>query len=76
MGVILFQLTFGKLPFPIDQGYAVFADKVANEKVKIPATPEIPKSLIDLIYSCLEANQTKRHSIDEFLQSPWMKEQP
>jgi len=30
LGVILFQLTFGKLPFPIDQGYAVFADKVAN----------------------------------------------
>jgi hypothetical protein len=46
-------LTFGKLPFPIDQGYAVFADKVANEKVKIPSSPEIPGSLVDLIYSCL-----------------------
>lgn len=45
LGVILFQLTFGKLPFPIDQGYAVFIEKVTNEKVKIPSKPEIPHSL-------------------------------
>lgn len=42
LGVILFQLTFGKLPFPIDQGYGVFIDKVTNERVKIPAKPAIP----------------------------------
>jgi serine/threonine-protein kinase ULK/ATG1 len=30
LGVILFQLTFGKLPFPIDKGYAVFIEKVTT----------------------------------------------
>lgn len=39
LGVILFQLIFGKLPFPIDQGYGVFLEKVTTEKVKIPANP-------------------------------------
>ena len=39
LGVILFQLVFGKLPFPIDQGYAVFLEKVTMEKVKIPSNP-------------------------------------
>ena len=39
LGVILFQLVFGKLPFPIDQGYAVFLEKVTMEQVKIPTSP-------------------------------------
>lgn len=30
LGVILFQLVYGKLPFPIDQGYVVFINKVTN----------------------------------------------
>ncbi len=42
LGVILFQLIFGKLPFPVDQGYLVFVSKVTNERVKIPNSPTIP----------------------------------
>lgn len=30
LGVILFQLAFGKLPFPIDQGQVVFIKKVTT----------------------------------------------
>lgn len=30
LGVILFQLIYGKLPFPINQGYLTFIEKVTN----------------------------------------------
>lgn len=45
LGVILFQLIFGKLPFPINQGYSIFIEKVTTEKVSIPSSPKIPDSL-------------------------------
>ena len=67
LGVILFQLIFGKLPFPIDQGYVVFINKVTNEKVKIPSNPKISESLVELLFGCLERDQFKRYSIEEFL---------
>jgi serine/threonine protein kinase len=76
LGVILFQLVFGKLPFPIDQGYVVFINKVTNEKVRIPSNPKISEPLVDLLYACLERDQYKRMSVEDFLDSPWMKEPP
>jgi serine/threonine-protein kinase ULK/ATG1 len=76
LGVILFQLVFGKLPFPIDQGYVVFINKVTTERVKLPPQPKISNSLAELLYGCLERDQIKRLSIEEFLESGWMKEAP
>jgi serine/threonine-protein kinase ULK/ATG1 len=76
LGVILFQLVFGKLPFPIDQGYVVFINKVTTERVKLPPQPKISNPLAELLYGCLERDQIKRLSIEEFLESGWMKEAP
>lgn len=73
MGVILFQLVFGRLPFPIDKGYVVFINKVTTERVKIPTSPSISDRLVELLYACLERDQIKRYSIEEFLDSQWMK---
>jgi serine/threonine-protein kinase ULK2 len=75
LGVILFQLVFGKLPFPIDKGYAVFIEKVTTEKVVIPEKPEIPETLKRLIFGCLETSQVNRYSIDDFMGSEWMREE-
>ena len=72
LGVILFQLIYGKLPFPIDQGFTVFLEKVTTEKVKIPVSPAIPESLEELIYGCLATNQANRYDIDQFMNNKWM----
>jgi len=64
LGVILFQLAFGKLPFPIDQGQVAFIKKVTTERVEIPTTSQVPKSLADLIYRALEQNPAKRCSVE------------
>lgn len=69
IGVILFQLVFGRLPFPIDKGYVVFINKVTTERVKLPTSPCVSDSLVELLYSCLERDQIKRYSIEEFLDS-------
>ncbi len=74
MGVILFQLVFGRLPFPIDKGYVVFINKVTTERVKLPTSPPIAESLMELLFGCLERDQIKRYSIEEFLDCRWMKE--
>ena len=71
LGVILFQLTFKKAPFPLDQGLAGLIDKITNHQIQLPNYPNIPASLANLILSCLEKNQSKRITIEEFLGSLW-----
>lgn len=41
LGVILFQLVFGKLPFPPEQGFPAFVNKVTTERVRLPISPKI-----------------------------------
>lgn len=50
-------------------------DKVTKEKVKIPSSPKLPNSLVNLLSCCLERDQYKRFSIDEFMNSEWMTEE-
>jgi serine/threonine protein kinase len=69
LGVILFQLAFGKLPFPIDQGQVVFIKKVTTERVEMPTSLKVPNSLADLIFRALERDPVKRCSVEEFLSS-------
>lgn len=39
LGIILFQLSYGKLPFSISEGYSTFVEKVINEPLRIPKSP-------------------------------------
>ena len=75
LGVILFQLTYKAAPFPLDQGLAGLIDSITNHQVQLPAEPPIPPSLAQLLLACLERDQNKRITIDQFLESPWFKEE-
>jgi serine/threonine protein kinase len=57
LGVILFQLIYGKFPFSISQGLLDFIHRVINEKVVIPSQPPMPNSFKKLIYGCLEKDK-------------------
>ena len=74
LGVILFQLLFGRLPFPIDQGYVEFINKVTNQPVVLPQQHAISPSLREIILGTLERDQAKRFSIEDVLESAWMCE--
>ena len=74
MGVILFYMLSGKLPFRGKKEQEV-AEKIVYEDLEFDEDDwEIrSQSVQDLIKCCLEKNREKRITIDEFINHPWFK---
>ena len=74
MGVILYYILSGKLPFRGRKEQEV-AEKIVYDELEFDDDEwEIrSQSAIDLIKSCLEKSKEKRISIDEFINHPWFK---
>ena len=72
MGIILFQMLSGKLPF-VGNKEEIIAKKIVFEPVDFDEDNwEIrSRKVIDLIKKCLEKEPEDRIKIDEFLNHPW-----
>ena len=74
MGVILFYMLSGKLPFRGKKEKEV-AEKIVYEELEFDEDDWETRSqkVKDLIESCLQKKKEKRITIDEFINHPWFK---
>ena len=74
MGVILFYILSGSLPFKGDKE-EVIAEKIVNDDLEFCGEEwEVrSKGVKELITSCLKKEPEDRITIDDFLEHPWFK---
>lgn len=76
LGVVLFQLAYGKLPFSPGKGKGLI-DLIeiiqGFEEVVFPAKPALPDSFKKLVSSALRKNPESRISIEEFFNNEWVQ---
>ena len=74
MGVILFYMLSGKLPFRGKKEQEV-AEKIVYDELEFDEDYWETRSqtVKDLIISCLQKDSSKRISIDDFINHPWFK---
>ena len=74
MGVILFYMLCGHLPFKGNKE-VIIAEKIVNDDLEFDEDEwEVrSKKVRDLITSCLKKEPEERITIDEFLNHPWFK---
>jgi serine/threonine-protein kinase len=61
LGVVLFELLVGRLPFDGDGPHAVWAAVLRNEIPRVDSIrAEVPASLADVVARCLERNTNRR----------------
>ena len=74
MGIILFYMLCGHLPFKGNKE-AVLADKIVNDDLEFDEEEweTRSKKVRDLITSCLVKDPEERITIDEFMAHPWFK---
>jgi len=67
LGILLFEMLFGKLPFGADSDFEVFR-RVLEAELTFPDIPVVPRSVQQLIRQCLERDPARRpQSAHEFL---------
>ena len=71
MGVCLYALVFGSIPFSANNLYKLF-QKVQEEPVRFPALPKVTPSLIDLLERMLMKDPKQRITIPELRQHTWV----
>jgi serine/threonine protein kinase len=71
MGVCLYALVFGSIPFSATNLYNLF-QKVQEEPVRFPAIPKVTPSLIELLERMLTKDPKTRITIPELRQHPWV----
>ena len=74
LGAVLFQLVYGKLPFPISEGYNVFIELVTTKELAFPSSPEMPTEFKDLLRGAMEKNSEARFDINDFLANKWIQD--
>ena len=74
LGVITFQLIYGKLPFSTSEGLNKFIEYVKEQPLEIPSQPPMSPDFKELIMCSLEKNPEKRFSITEFMANKWVQE--
>lgn len=75
LGVVLFELTFGELPFPDTGDFFESQERVLKRNFKFPV---VPKGAVDnvrfIINWCLDLDPEKRPDFDTLLKQPFVKE--
>ncbi|EPY52130.1 CAMKK/ELM protein kinase Ssp1 [Schizosaccharomyces cryophilus OY26] len=70
LGATLFCLLFGRCPFQASTEYELF-DKIVNEPLQIPSTPEIGEDGHDLLNRLLSKDPSTRITLAEVKRHPW-----
>eukprot|EP00180_Rhodochaete_pulchella_P000587 Plantae.Rhodophyta-Rhodochaete_pulchella.ctg14246.p1 GENE.Plantae.Rhodophyta-Rhodochaete_pulchella.ctg14246~~Plantae.Rhodophyta-Rhodochaete_pulchella.ctg14246.p1 ORF type:complete len:420 (+),score=91.85 Plantae.Rhodophyta-Rhodochaete_pulchella.ctg14246:140-1261(+) len=73
LGVTLYYLVFGRIPFIASSQYAMY-DAICTQPVEFPESPRVSKPLKDLIRHILTKNPNRRPSIDDIWGSRWVKD--
>lgn len=71
MGVCLYALVFGTIPFSASNLYKLF-QKVQEEPVRFPTTPSVSPALINVLEQMLAKDPKKRITISELRKDPWV----
>ena len=72
LGILLFALTFGNVPFEGDDVQDLYR-AILHGKFRFPAKRRFSRELADLISGMILVDVKKRFSIREILQHPWIK---
>lgn len=71
MGVCLYALVFGTIPFSANNLYKLF-QKVQEEPVTFPSSPTVSHTLINVLERMLAKDPKKRITIPELQRDPWV----
>lgn len=71
MGVCLYALAFGTIPFSASNLFKLF-QRVQEEPVRFPSHPPVSESLISLLERLLDKDPKRRITIAELLSDPWV----
>ena len=74
LGVIIFQLVYGKLPFSTSDGLPKFMEYVTQQPLFIPPEPPMPIQFKQLLINSLEKDPERRFDIKKFLNNKWVQE--
>ncbi|TPX72864.1 hypothetical protein SpCBS45565_g00231 [Spizellomyces sp. 'palustris'] len=76
LGIILFALLTGELPFSVRPGERPrgMFHRIARGDFKFPNSPGVSDSAKDLVKRILTPNPKRRATLDEILRHPWMAE--
>eukprot|EP00122_Pirum_gemmata_P015058 Pgem_evm1s14066 len=78
MGVILFNLGTGRMPFGVDASFsipAIYAHITNSKDIMIPSTSKMSNEWVELLYGVLCVNQDRRLTTQKILDHPWLSEQ-
>lgn len=71
MGITLYAFIYGQVPF-YDNNIIGLYSKIRHEEVKFPDSPLIPDQLKDLIRKMLIKDPSKRITLSEIKEHPWV----
>ncbi|CAL4118459.1 unnamed protein product, partial [Meganyctiphanes norvegica] len=71
MGITLYAFVYGRLPFH-DENIVVLYDKIRSSSLVFPPVPFISDDLKDLISLLLEKDASKRLTLSEIKEHPWV----
>lgn len=71
LGVTLYCLVFGKIPFEDDNILALYS-KIRMQQVKIPETDDVSAELIDLIHKMLKKKPEDRITLQQIKEHDWV----
>ena len=71
MGVCLYALVFGTIPFSASNLYKLF-QKVQEEPIRFPSTPSVSPALVSVLEQMLAKDPKKRIAISELRKDSWV----
>ncbi|EFA12336.2 Ovarian-specific serine/threonine-protein kinase Lok-like Protein [Tribolium castaneum] len=71
MGITLYAFVYGQVPF-YDNNIIGLYSKIRHEPVRFPDSPAIPEQLKDLIRKMLVKDPSKRITLPEIKEHPWV----
>lgn len=64
MGVTLYCLVFGKVPFAADNGFELF-QMISKKELEFPTGPKISNELVHLLVNMLEKDPARRYTLQQ-----------